>query len=381
MMRPEALFDPGLYVETRRPIHQASTLPPWCYVSSDWYERELETIFRREWLCVGRAEQVPEPGDYLTIELIGEPLIVVRDDERAVRAFSAVCRHRAAVVVQGSGTCRAFQCPYHNWTYSLKGELLGTPGRPRPMDDVENFDHTDYGLLPIRLETWRGFLFVTFDPTAEPVESWLGDLPELLERYDIAAMRFTHQGIYDVACNWKVYLENAFEAYHAATVHRKHVDPATPLIWTFEKPRGPYEAMYSRRSIVAYQGLPPVDGLSEKEREGMYHVWVHPSLQLIMTPTYMKYRLYLPQGPQQLRLVENWTFPRATVAREDFGSVVGPTYYAKYEEIIHEDMVISPIVQQGQRSRLARPGRYSPQEHIVHRIANYVLDRVVGEAP
>jgi choline monooxygenase len=374
------LIDPSNYADLRRPIHQASTLQPWCYVSPEWYAREVEAIFRREWLCVGRAEQVPNPGDYLTIELIGEPIIIVRDDEGMVRALSGVCRHRGAVVAQGSGTCRAFQCPYHNWTYSLSGELLGTPGRPRPMDDVENFDHRDYGLVTIRLDTWEGFLFITFNPDPEPLRAWLGDLPDLLGRYRIGEMRFTHQGIYDVACNWKVYLENAFEAYHAATVHRKHVDPTKPLIWTFEQPRGPYEAMYSRRSIVAYQGLPPIAGLSEKEREGMYHIWVHPSLQLIMTATYMKYRLYLPKGPEQLRLVENWTFPQSTVERADFSSVVGPAYYAKYEEIIHEDMVISPIVQKGLRSQYARPGRYSPQEHIVHRIANYIVDRVVGEA-
>ena len=371
-------FPPHHYAATRLPLHQASTLPGSCYVSEDWYRREMDTLFRKDWLCVGRVEQVPSPGDYFCIELLRHPLIVVRDDKRQVRVHSAVCRHRGAIVAEGAGHCRAFVCPYHSWTYALSGALVGTPGSPPPMAGAEGFAAKDFGLTPIRSETWGGFIFLTFDDNAPPLTSWLGDLPEFLAGYDLECFQWTHRDEYVVECNWKVWLENAFENYHAMTIHRKHMDPSKPQNWRFERTKGPWEAMFSKRSIVAYSGLPEIPGLDPAKAAGLFHVWVQPSLQIILTSSYMKFRQYLPEGPQRLRLYENWTFPRTTVARPDFGEIVGPAYYEKYSQIVQEDLVINPVVQKGMASGAFRPGRYSPEEYIVHRIANRVLDRVIG---
>jgi choline monooxygenase len=372
-----SIFSPEHYTATRKPLSQASPLPGWCYVSPEWHAREIETLFLRDWLCVGRLEQVPQRGDYYTIEIAGRPLIVVRDEDNKVRVHSAVCRHRGAIVAEGAGKCRAFVCPYHNWTYSLSGKLVGIPGTPPPMAGSEGFSMADHGLTPLRTETWGGFVFITFHEHAEPLVPWLRDLPEFLAGYDLENMHWTHRDEYEVACNWKVWLENAFENYHAATIHRKHM-PKEPQSWTFEKTQGPWEAMYSKRSIVAYSGLPPIPGLDEKKAAGLYHVWVMPSVQIILTSSYMKFRQYLPEGPEKLRLYENWTFPKSTVARPDFKDIVGAEYYEKYSQIVREDLAINPVVQKGMRSGSYRPGRYSTEEYIVHRIANRVLDRVIG---
>lgn len=374
------IFSPETYAATRRPLHQASTLPGWCYVSPEWYQREIDTLFRRDWLCIGRAEQIAKAGEFFTIELAGQPLIVVRDDAGAVRVHSAICRHRGAVVAEGQGRCRAFVCPYHGWTYAIDGRLVGTPGDPPPMAGAEGFERSQYGLTPIRAETWGGFVFVTFNAGAVPLVEWLGDLPAYLADYRLEDFQWTHRDVYDVECNWKVWLENAFENYHVMTIHRKHVDPKNPQNWVFERTRGPWEAMYSKRSIVAYSGLPPIPGLDEKKASGLFHIWVQPSVQIILTSSYMKFRQYLPQGPEKLRLYENWTFPKSTVERPDFGDIVGPAYYEKYSQIVKEDLGINPTVQKGMRSGAYRPGRYSTEEYIVHRIANRVLDRVIGGA-
>lgn len=373
------IFAPEHYAGVRRPLHQASSLPPWCYTSNEWHAREVAEIFRREWLCIGRVEQVPSRGNFFTRTLIDQPLIVVRDNQDQVRVHSAVCRHRGAIITEGEGRCRAFVCPYHSWTYSLSGELVGTPGNPPPMESAEGFNKSDYGLRSIRSEQWAGFIFITFNEKAPPLLEWLGDLPAFLANYRIEQMHFTHCDVYEVACNWKVWLENAFENYHAPTVHRKHIDPKNPQNWSFEQGQtGPWEAMYSRRSIVAYSGLPIVPGVTDKEASGLYHIWVRPSVQIILTASYMKFRQYFPEGPDRLRLYENWTFPKATVDRADFGEIVGPAYYEKYGEIVREDLPINPNVQRGLRSGAFTPGRYSSEEFVVHRIANYVVDRVVG---
>jgi len=246
------LFSAEKYVASRRPLGQASPLPGWCYVSPEWHAREIETIFRgehSEWLCVGRVDQIPNPGDFYTIPLLGQPLIVVRDKEGCVKVLSAICRHRGAVITEGEGRCRQFMCPYHNWTYALDGKLIDTPGLPPPMDASEGFDKAHYKLDSPTTDFWAGFIFVTFNPDPKPLLQALGTLPEFLKNYNLEDMRFTHRDIYEVECNWKVWLENAFENYHVPTIHRKHIDPTKPQNWQFERTDGAWEAMYSQRSI------------------------------------------------------------------------------------------------------------------------------------
>ena len=376
----EAMFSQEPYRATRRPLAQASPLPAWCYTSQEWYDREVAEIFRKEWLCIGRVEQIPETGSYFALELVGQPLIAVRDTTGTVRVHLGVCRHRGAIIVEGSGKCRKFICPYHSWAYALDGRLIGVPGSPHPLVGVEDFRNEEYGLMPVRAEIWAGFIFTTFNAEAPSLSEWLGELPAFLADYRMEDARQTHRDVYDVDCNWKLWLENAFENYHVATVHRKHYDPAKPQNWMFEntRGRGPWQAMFSKRSVVAYSGLPEIPGLAPDRAAGLYHVWVQPSLQIILTSSYMKYRQYLPQGPNKLRLYENWTFPKATVDSRDFGEIVGPGYYHKYSEIIREDLGINPNVHRAMQSGAYRPGRFSLEEYIVHRIGNYVLDRVIG---
>jgi len=377
-MSTKSIFSPEHYQDTRKPLHQASTLPGWCYVDNEWYEREVEMLFKKNWICVGRVEQVPKAGDYYSIEIVGQPLIVIRDENQQVKVHSALCRHRGAIITEGAGHCRALVCPYHSWTYSPSGKLLNTPGNPPPMAGVAGFNMADHNLISFRTELWGGFIFVNFDENAEPLLSWLGDLPEFLSSYQLENMQWTNRDMYEVDCNWKIWLENAFENYHVPSIHRDHYDPANPSNWIFEETKGPWEAMFSKRSIVAYSGLPDVPGIDEKKAQGLFHIWIEPSLQIILTANYMKFRQYLPEGPEKLRLYENWTFPRSTVEMSNFNDIVGADYYEKYSQIIREDLGINPNVQKSMRSGSYRPGRYSLEEFIVHRIANRVLDKVVG---
>src|SRR5258706_13659402 len=200
---PEAmttdLFAPETYVASRRPLAEASPLPGWCYSSPEWHAREMEAIFRgpsSEWLCVGRVDQVPNPGDFYTIPLQEQPLIVARDKNGKVNVMSAVCRHRGAVITEGEGRCRQFMCPYHNWTYALDGELIATPGLPPPMDGSVGFNRADYGLTALTTDFWAGFVFVTFNPQPQPLLKSLGSLPAFLANYNLGAMQFTHRDIY-----------------------------------------------------------------------------------------------------------------------------------------------------------------------------------------
>ncbi|HEX3065647.1 MAG TPA: Rieske (2Fe-2S) protein, partial [Dongiaceae bacterium] len=142
------------------------SLPREAYTSPELHALEVKTIFEKSWLCVGRAEYVPNAGDYYTIDVIGEPVIIVRGKDGEVRALNAACRHRAMPVAQGKGNTGRFTCPYHAWTYALDGRLIGAPH----MEQSQVFNKEACRLPSYRLESWMGFLFVNLDDDAAPLQ-------------------------------------------------------------------------------------------------------------------------------------------------------------------------------------------------------------------
>jgi choline monooxygenase len=377
---PADLFALEHYAATRRPIREASTLPPYCYWAPEFYAREEERIFLREWLCVGRAEQVPNTGDFFTTEVCGRPLIIVREKGGGIRAHLNSCRHRGTAIAEGDGHCTAFHCPYHNWTYALSGELLGTP----EMEEARGFDKGQYGLLPVKLETWGGFLFVNFDPGSPPLWELLGELPELMKNYKVEEMVCTRRQTYEVRCNWKVYVENAMEEYHTPTVHKSVYTDRVPLeSWVVEETRGLYEILYTETqgslALLGDEGFPPIPGLSPKELVGSYIPYVYPSLVFLISPDTMFYVIVGPKGPEHSTISMGNCFPASTVARPDF-EAMAKRYYNRTSTTLPQDNNACEWQQRGIRAPGAQPGRYSVREQLVHHIANYVLDRVLGPA-
>ncbi len=169
MIAQAEMFDPRHYQAVRRPLLDAETLPPWCYTSPDFYRREVERIFMKVWNFVGSIDQIPNPGDYFTLDFVGVPLVILRDGHGKLRAFANSCRHRGSELLSGSGNCKLIVCPYHSWTYDLAGKLRGAP----EMEKTHGFDKQDYSLVPIKLDTWGGFLFINFDEKSGPLKDYL----------------------------------------------------------------------------------------------------------------------------------------------------------------------------------------------------------------
>ena len=183
-MKPSVLNDTFFKDLDRstRAVESAETLPPECYTDADFYDLEKEALFNHEWLCVGRESDLTEPGDYFTTHIIDEPIIVVRNKKNDIKAMSAVCQHRAMLVAEGKGNCRAFRCPYHHWTYSLDGNLLKGPAMEKTCD----FMKEDYNLPTFQLEVWLGFIFINFDDEAPPLAPRLDAVRRVIENYDLA---------------------------------------------------------------------------------------------------------------------------------------------------------------------------------------------------
>ena len=196
-------------------LASAATLPSTWYRDPDVLALEQDRVFARAWQLVGHTEQVRLPGDYFTCTVADEPLVVTRADDGAIHAFSNVCRHRAGPVARGSGHRKALLCGYHGWAYTLDGRLQSTP----EWDGVRCFDRSAQTLPPVRVETWGPFLFVCLDPGVPPLSRVLGAIPEETRHLTLEPMRLFKKVDYEVACNWKVYVDNYLEGYHIPIVH------------------------------------------------------------------------------------------------------------------------------------------------------------------
>jgi phenylpropionate dioxygenase-like ring-hydroxylating dioxygenase large terminal subunit len=375
------VLTPEQVAGVRKPLTQASTLPPLCYTSRTWYELEVERMWMRNWINIGRAEEIPNPGDYLRVDVIGEPVIMVRAQDGAIRVLSAACRHRGCIVVEGRGNTRLFSCPYHAWSYGLKGELVGVPG----MREAENFNKADFGLVPVKTEVWGGFVFVNFDSESQPLMATLGELAQRLEAYRFEDMRVTRKIVNHVDCNWKIWLENSREGYHAPVVHKKSYERfftgKTAGEWRYAGRPGVYEILSGGNDDGLYlprnPTFPMVEGLSAEDLGTTHFVVFYPHLLLNIPPSHLAFHQLFPEGPDRTTVVTWICFPETTVARSDFEREV-QRYYEIPEAFIPEDKEVVALVQKGLRARLAREGRFSVEERPCYGFANWLLDQVLG---
>lgn len=373
---PADPFAPALYADVRRPLLEAGLLPPWCYTSREFYEREVRRIYMRAWNLVGRVERIPEPGDYFTIELAGVPVIVLRGEDCRVRAFANTCRHRGCRLLTGEGRCeRYITCPYHGWAYGFDGGLVGAPG----MRETHRFDRSEHALHAVRLEAWEGFMFVCFDARTESLMDYLGDFPERFAGYRFGDMVMTRRKESVAACNWKLLVENAMEGYHTASVHGGSLGRQELVL---EDTRGQWVTAFheSGKSIATLPGetraLPRIESLTGRAARGTYFVLLYPSSTLACNQDGVFFIQLHPEGPARTRVVLTSCFPGSTVEQPDFEEIAA-SYYRRLDVSIPEDIGISEAQQVGLDSPFSTTGRLSCEEPLVHSIANWVLDRVL----
>ena len=369
------LFDPQHYRDVRRPLAEARSLPTWCYTSHEFFAREVDRIFRRVWNFVGRADEIRQPGDYLTLDMFGESIIVVRGEDQTLRAFANTCRHRGTRLLNGAGSCRVISCPYHSWAYALDGKLLGAPD----MDKTQGFKREDWGLLALRLELWEGFIFVSLTDEVPDLSSYLGDITQKYASYRFSDMVCTRRKSYEIAANWKLFIENAMEDYHTATVHRLSIGVQDTVR---EDATGQWDSVHMEsESTIAVlpeddTTLPHIEGLEGRPASGTYFTVIYPQTFFGSTQDCMWWLQSLPHGPDHTTIEIGSCFPRSTVERPDFEQQV-VKYYTRWDKSLPEDNGICERQQAGFGSALSRPGPLCWREPLVHAIDNWMLDRVL----
>ena len=200
--------------------NDAMSLPPEAFTSAQLLAMEREIIFSKEWICVGREDELTSPGDYFTTEVNQVPLIIVCSEDNNLRALVNVCRHRMAKIVENQGKTRVFTCSYHAWSYDLNGKLVNAP-------NMENtrFTKTNCQLPEVRLEVWQGFIYVNLDNKAEPLLPRLQSFTDQIKHYRVDQMTSVWKKKLTWKTNWKVLVENFLEMYHIPTVHRETLLP------------------------------------------------------------------------------------------------------------------------------------------------------------
>jgi glycine betaine catabolism A len=361
------------------------SLPGPSFTSEAEFAREREAVLFADWFCVGREESVPGPGDYLTADVAGESILVVRDAD-ALAGFYNLCRHRGSRLVPVAGsqpagdrgrsgcTDAAIRCPYHSWTYRLDGSLRSAPFLP----DLRRY-RDQLALHPVAVTTWGGFIFARLGPGGGPLAGQLNGADGRLAAYPLAQLRSGHRLVYRVAANWKVIAENYNECYHCGPIHPElcelipaFADGGGDLDWDSGIPHrdGTYTFTLTGTTRRA-----PFPGLTESDKTRHRGELVLPNLMLSLSADHVAALTLWPHDAGHTTVLCDFLFHPDEIARGDFD----PSDAVEFWDLVNrQDWSICEQVQDGMRSRMFTAGYLAPMEQPSADVSRYVTRRLVA---
>jgi phenylpropionate dioxygenase-like ring-hydroxylating dioxygenase large terminal subunit len=358
------------------PFERAQAMPPDVYTSPEFLAAEIQHVFARDWVSVGRADQLKAPGDYLTFELAGQPIVVIRGADMKLRAMSNVCLHRMSTLLDGSGNRSAIVCPYHAWTYNLDGSLRAAPA----MTLNQAFCKEHYKLPQVRCEEWLGWVMVTLDPHATPVASQLAEVEALIDDFGMEhyVQTFREEHVWDT--NWKILAENFMESYHLPVCHAGTIGKLSKLE---EMVCPPGLAAFNYHTILKDDSLkialahPNNTRMKGDRRRTTFLLAVYPSLLVTLTPGYFWYLSLHPHGVGRVRIIFGGgmspDFVNAPEAQQHFAQLK-----TLLDKVNVEDRGCTEKVYRGACAGVAKAGHLSHLERPNFDFAQYLADRVGG---
>ena len=334
-----------------------TVMPADFYQSEDLLQLETNTLFLSGWVCVGRADEVPNEGDYYTLEILGEPLVVTRDQQNEICVLSNVCRHRGSLVMEGRGNTRKLTCPYHKWSYALDGKLLAAP--LIEADKTDGFDKKKCALPSFRSYLWMGFIFINMDGTAEPFEDTTKGVDDLVKNYHMEDMPTVKAGPEHWSVNWKCLTVNFMEGYHLTPVHLKTLHPMTPTRLCEKVEGKPGYTAYKSHYNENFEGRAPYHpDMTEEERTQSMMVWIYPSFVIACSPNSTVYMSVTPTGATSLQT--RW----GVIARKElFDSDEAMARYTFAASFNAEDKARLISMQHGLESRYTTRSPLAPPDY------------------
>lgn len=317
-----------------RPLDHAQALPPAAYTSPALYELEVEKIWRKSWLYVGRVEEIPNPGDWIQFDVAAEPVLITRGQDQEIRALSRVCPHRFMDVLAQEegrqGHSDSFLCPYHSWAFSLDGQLAGAP----LMQESRLFDeekHT-YCLKEYGVEEWKGFIFINLDTEATPIGKTLAEIEPVLGNYSLEEWRkVTRVAWGETEVNWKLALDNGREGYHHQGLHKHSLEPLWPAHMVEMEPTETRDYFIARMFVSPEAAigqedghyinpvlLPAAPGLTPYERSHYLVIGIYPGFILIPGPDMTLVQTFTPTGPLTHDMNFDILFHESAMENPDF---------------------------------------------------------------
>ena len=360
-----------------------STLPGKYYHDPAIYELELENISSRMWVCVGRAETLPpKPGAYQVVTIGRESVIIVRNRDGVLQAFLNVCRHRGSrLCSEATGQLKgSIQCRYHAWTYGLDGRLIGAPN---VMND-QQFDRTAFGLLPVALDIWEGFIWLNLSDNPAPAATQLD--PVILERfgnyerfgrYGVGELRVGKSLSYEVQANWKLLLENFMECYHCGPMHPELCNLLPGFRSGKTYANGDAATLASTAEAFTMTGRasrPPLKGLHPEDLRLYYGEVLLPNMLINLLDDHVVIHTLWPQGPDRSRVVCDWLFDPDVTTMPNFD----PMDAVELFDIVNkQDWEVCELAQQGMTSKAYKSGGvYVPSEWHIRELADFVLEKL-----
>ena len=356
-------------------VSPAHTLEGRYYTSPDVFKEEQGRIFSRSWICIGREQELPEVGSFMTADIAGESLIVVRDKSATLHAHFNVCRHRGTRICEApSGKFTgAIVCPYHAWTYGLDGRLMTA----RNMRDVPGFAEADFPLHSAALTTWEGLIFVNVAEKPMPFAEAHPALIGRFDRWQIGRLREGKRIDYDLACNWKLILQNYSECYHCPNVHPQ-LDRVSP--WDSGRNDnsagsvlGGYMSLRHGNSTMTLNGASRrrlFPELTEEDRKRVYYYEIFPSMLLSLHPDYVMAHYLTPVSINRTLVTCVWLFDPNEMSREDFDVSDAVEFW---DMTNRQDWHVCELSQLGVSSRAYTPGPYAQAEGLLHAFDTHYL--------
>ncbi|WP_343080884.1 aromatic ring-hydroxylating oxygenase subunit alpha [Ostreiculturibacter nitratireducens] len=356
------------------PFESARAMPKSVYTSPAFLALEEKHIFAAEWLCAGRSDALPDTGDYLTMTIAGEPVIVLRDGSGKLRAMSNVCRHRMSTLLEGRGNTRLITCPYHAWTYNLDGTLRGAPAMGRN----EAFCRDRIALPEVRCEEWLGWIMVSLNPEAPSPAERLSKVEDLVGKYRMENYVEAFREEFRWATNWKVLAENFMESYHLPQCHEAtiggHVD-LMKMTCPEGFPEFNYHYILKNDALDLTLAHPTNKTLAGDERRTTWLLSIYPSLLITLSPGYFWYLSLTPDGPGGVNVLFGGglapEFVEDPKAQEHFARL-----RALLDEVNAEDKGCTERVYRGLCAGLSEPGPLSHLERPNWEFARYIASRI-----
>ena len=363
-----------LHANVAVPFPQAHAMPKSVYTSPEFLAQEQTHIFAQDWICAGRAESLPNPGDYLTLQIAGEPVVVLRDRDGTIRAMSNVCRHRMSTLLQGRGHTRSIVCPYHAWTYNLDGSLRGAPA----MTLNESFCKEALGLPAIRCEVWQGWIMVSLNPDAAAPSDRLAEAAALIAPLDMTTYTETFRETFRWATNWKVLAENFMESYHLPMCHAGTIGGASKLE-EMVCPEGleafNYHWILKNDTVPLALAHPSNTTLTGDDRRKTWLLAIYPALLITLTPGYFWYLSLTPDGPGHVNVLFGMGMSADWLADPQAETHLA-NVKALLDDVNVEDKGCTEKVYRGLCASMAQPGPLSHLERPNYDFARYLASRI-----